>query len=148
MGLKHGIEFLSVEVDVDKRNLPAGSASVVLALGVCGEEAVESLQGKDCNGRPLRVQLIIPKKSTGRLSGGRNDRYFLGGENTYDMKCNNCGKVGHKSSDCDSGLSNPCHLCAGKDHDAGNFYTLVLFFLSINVKVKCVYIYMHIYILL
>ena len=120
LGAKYDVEFLSVEIDMDKRkSLPAGSASVELAVGVCGKTAVESLNGKDCNGRPLRAQLVLPKKITGRPSGGRADRYFLGGDSSNDTKCNNCGKVGHKAVDCDSGPCNPCHLCAGKNHDAG-----------------------------
>ena len=35
------------------------------------------------------------------------------------MKCLNCGEVGHKHADCtNDALPIPCHLCAGKDHDA------------------------------
>lgn len=116
IALSHGVEFISVEFDFDKRNLPAGSATAELAEGSDEAVALKALQGQDCVGRPLRVQSIILKKS--RLSGGRADRYFLG-DGPKDFKCNTCGLVGHKAADCESGTVSPCHLCAGRDHDAG-----------------------------
>ena len=63
-------------------------------------------------------QKTIIKKS--RPSGGRLDRYFLGGDVVFDVKCNSCGNGGHKTVDCDAGGQlNPCHLCAAKDHESG-----------------------------
>jgi hypothetical protein len=113
-----------VVVEIDKRtSLPTGSASVELDPGSDPVEAIKALQGQTCGGRPMKVlsQKTIIKKS--RPSGGRADRYFLGGDVVFDVKCNSCGKGGHKTVDCDAGGQlNPCHLCAAKDHESGNFH--------------------------
>lgn len=111
-------------VDIDKRtSLPTGSASVELDPGSDPVEAIKALQGQTCGGRPMKVlsQKTIIKKS--RPSGGRADRYFLRGDVVFDVKCNSCGKSGHKTVDCDAGGQlNPCHLCAAKDHESGEFH--------------------------
>jgi hypothetical protein len=107
-------------MDIDKRtSLPAGSATVDLVPGSDVVEAVKALHGQNCGGRPLKVlsQKAVVKKS--RPSGGRADRYFLGGDVVSELKCNSCGKGGHKAQDCDAGPVHPCHLCAARDHDSG-----------------------------
>lgn len=107
-------------MDIDKRtSLPAGSASVDLVPGTDVAEAVKALHGQNCGGRPLKVlsQKAVLKKS--RPSGGRADRYFLGVDVVSELKCNSCGKGGHKAADCDVGLVHPCHLCAARDHESG-----------------------------
>ena len=43
---------------------------------------------------------------------------FLGGD-IKEFKCNNCGKAGHKAAECQAPSVNPCHLCAGRDHESG-----------------------------
>ncbi len=49
------------------------------------------------------------------MNGGR---YF---ELDISFKCNNCGEVGHKQSEClNPSIPQPCHLCASTNHEAGN----------------------------
>ena len=113
-GLKLGVAFLKVTIEICKTtNLPTGAASVELAPGVEAEAAVLKLQGEDFGGRLVRVQNGQQRKRRG--SGGRSDRYFIGD----DMKCKNCGQVGHILKNCTERGAHPCHLCAGKDHEAG-----------------------------
>ena len=118
---KHGFELASVILDVDKRtSLPAGSATVELASGSDEADAIKSLRGQTCGGRPLKVMSHKPQAKKGRPSfGGQGDRYFLGGDDAVaELKCNSCGKA-HKTMDCDADQVNPCHLCAAKDHESG-----------------------------
>lgn len=117
---KFGFPDVIVTMDIDKRtSLPAGSATVELCPGANVAQAIKALHGQNCGGRPLKVlsQKAVVKKS--RPSGGRADRYFLGVDVVSDLKCNSCGKGGHKAADCDVGQVNPCHLCAARDHESG-----------------------------
>ena len=49
-----------------------------------------------------------------------DSRYFggAGGGPNANIKCNNCGMVGHKAAACNAPpMITPCHLCAGRDHE-------------------------------
>lgn len=119
----YGVFFKSVVLHIDKKsNLPAGNGTGYLDLhhhqNVDVNDCVEALQGQDCSGRPLRVHSTIDHDivSKKRRSSQGVQRYF-GLDLT--IKCLNCGEVGHKQADCtNETIPTPCHLCAGKDHDA------------------------------
>lgn len=87
-------------------------------------ECIAALQGEDLQGRPLRVQRFVAKKRQSGSLGGRGDsRYFSG---DISCKCHSCGQVGHRQQDCtNEAVANPCHLCAGNDHDAGTLMVCV-----------------------
>ena len=107
---------------MDKRSsLPAGSATVELALGSDEAEAIKSLRGQNCGGRPLKIMSSkVQAKKSRHSSGAQGYRYFAGGDGVADLKCNSCGKA-HKTMDCDAEQVNPCHLCASREHEAGKF---------------------------
>ena len=135
-----------------KTKLPSGSATVQVELpstssdhpggGDGGEDepnlygdpehdevadCIARMQGEDCGGRPLRVQrFLVKKRQSGSLGGRGDSRYFSG---DISCKCHSCGQVGHRQQECtNDAVPNPCHLCAGQDHDAGKcniqFYAL------------------------
>jgi RNA recognition motif-containing protein len=110
---KLGYEFVTVTLELDKRtSLFTGSANIELPPGLNEASVALALQGADFGGRPIRVQSVQQRKRRG--SGGR---YFL--DEAITAKCRSCDRVGHMAKDCPfDGPSNPCHLCAGKDHDA------------------------------
>ena len=124
--VKHKCEFKTVEIIIDKKSgLPSGSAIAtgILPPGVDEVLYVETLHNEDCGGRPLRVQLSKTAGLTprGGKDGGNSGspRYF--GGDAMSSKCSNCGKVGHRQHDCqEEVIPLPCHLCAGKDHEAGD----------------------------
>eukprot|EP01032_Pedospumella_encystans_P013202 gene13202-15213_t len=147
-GKRHGYKFPSVTMGVDwKTKLPSGSATIQVELpptaagasakhaldlteddepNLYGDplndditECIAALQGEDINGRPLRVQrFVVKKRQSGSLGGRGDSRYFSG---DISCKCHSCGQVGHRQQDCtNEAVANPCHLCAGNDHDAGN----------------------------
>ena len=125
---KYGFELASVTLDVDKRtSLPAGSATVELAPGFDEADAIKSLKGQTCGGRPLKVMSNKPQVKKRMSSfGGQGGRYFLGGDDgVAELKCNSCGKA-HKTMDCDADQVNPCHLCAARDHESGRSCLLSL----------------------
>jgi hypothetical protein len=110
---------------------PTSNEEVPLYADLLDEEVAEciqALQGEDCGGRPLRVQRFIAKKRQSGSMGGRGDsRYF---SEDISCKCHNCGLVGHRQQECtNDSVPLPCHLCAGLDHEAGA-YCSVLFFVS------------------
>ena len=124
-GAKYGCPLVNVKIGFDKKkNLPSGSASAELAASE-GEEVdinacVSKLQGEQCGGRPVRVQRSGgSNENRRRLSGVKDSsRYFV---NDITVKCQNCGEVGHKQFECNNeAIPTPCHLCAGKDHEAGS----------------------------
>jgi hypothetical protein len=113
----------------------AAGATYSDAVNLAMDVIIQSIQGEDLAGRPLRVQRYLDKSAAKRrLSGpggggtpGKDSRYF---SEDISCKCNNCGQVGHKQADCTNETeTNPCHLCAGKDHEAGKqvFYVSVGF---------------------
>ena len=109
------VDFLEVKIDM-KNNIPNGSATATLKSGSVLEDAISKLNGMDFKGRPIRVIPYAASKKKSRLS--ESNRYYS--EERIDIKCNSCGKVGHISDDCEyPPLVNPCHLCAGIDHEAG-----------------------------
>jgi hypothetical protein len=116
---KFGIEFTSVHVEIDqKSNLPSGSASIELAPGIDESTAVQALQGEDFGGRPVRVQSEQRRKRRGS-AGKAEQRYFFSADNA-NARCNICGHLGHTGRQCSHiGAAFPCHLCAGRDHEAG-----------------------------
>lgn len=144
-GASYGYTFSTVVFGVDKKSgLPSGSATVHVDLEESdssdpnksatedGEtklydddlvddpvaRCIETLQGEDCGGRPLRVQrFLVRKRQSGSLGGRGDSRYFA---DDISCKCHNCGEVGHRQQDCTNDtMPVPCHLCAGLDHDAG-----------------------------
>ena len=128
-GLKQGFMFINVKIVICKTTSnPSGAATVELAPGVDVSLAAQALQGADFGGRPVRVQTEDQYRRGG--SGGRSDsRYFS--EDDKDAKCNKCGQRGHSIKNCTE-RCNPCHLCAGKDHEAGKKLTSDSSFLKTN----------------
>lgn len=129
IGLKHGFTFTSVKIVICKiTSHPSGAAIVDLAPGVDVALAAQTLQGADFGGRAVRVQTEDQGRRGG--FGGRSDsRYFT--EDDKDAKCNKCGQRGHSIKNCTE-RCNPCHLCAGKDHEAGKKLTSDSSFLKTN----------------
>ena len=117
-GKKYGFDFIAVVIEIDQRTkLPTGSASVQLAPGLDEKQVGQTLQGEDFGGRPVRAQYEHIKKR--RVSAGKADsRYFSFGD-AVATKCNICGQLGHTGKHCtELGTAFPCHLCAGRDHEA------------------------------
>ena len=128
-GEKYGYTFSAVTILMDKKkNLPAGIVQCDIISSMMIDEnnepsfdintCISSLQGELCGGRPVRIQNAA--NDTRRLSGafGKQDasRYF---DLDISVKCQLCGLVGHKQNDCTNDpIPNPCHLCAGRDHEA------------------------------
>jgi hypothetical protein len=102
-----------------KTKAPNGSATAQLTMGTGGgsaQDRIQLLQGERCGGRPVKV-LRWRDTPTRRSSGSECGRYFA---DDISCKCHLCGAVGHRQQDCTNDpLPTPCHLCAGKDHDAG-----------------------------
>jgi hypothetical protein len=112
-----GFPVVGVVLGFDKRkNLPSGSATVEFSMETDVNACVTALQSEMCGGRPVRVQKVSETKR--RVSTGKEgSRYFL---SDMSFKCQKCGQVGHKQYDCtNEPIPTPCHLCAGKDHEAG-----------------------------
>ena len=116
---KFGFEFTAVHIEIDQRsNLPSGSASVELAPGLDQTVVAQALQGEDFGGRPVRVQSEQRKKR--RASGGKAEHRYFFSADVVNAKCNICGNLGHTGRQCSHiGAASPCHLCAGRDHEAG-----------------------------
>jgi len=110
-----GVMVSRVEI-IMKNDIPSGLGTMVLVDNSNAEEALEKLKDQDFNGRPLRVWLWKTKKGRNSEAG----RYYTHEHNRIDLKCTNCGLVGHNSEECSSPpLPTPCHLCAGTDHEPG-----------------------------
>lgn len=129
--MRYGVQNVTAKLNIDKKtNRPAGSAQLFLQPSHCSDPAFDSgtylqaiiklLDGKDFGGRPVRAR---SSESKSRASfGGGNVRYF-GGD--ISIKCNNCGQVGHRQSECpQEPILPPCHFCAGTDHDPRMFSLL------------------------
>lgn len=118
-GKKFGFDFIGVVIEIDQRtNLPTGSASIELAPGLDEKHVGQILQGEDFGGRPVRAQYEHIKKRRGS-PGKADSRYFSFGD-AVATKCNICGQLGHTAKHCtELGTAFPCHLCAGRDHEAG-----------------------------
>lgn len=116
---KFGIEFIAVHIEIDQRsNLPSGSASIELAPGLDPSTVAQTLQGEDFGGRPVRVQSDQRRKR--RASGGKAEHRYFFSADVVNAKCNICGLLGHTGRQCSLiGAALPCHLCAGRDHEAG-----------------------------
>ena len=126
-GKKYGFDFIVVIIEIDQRTkLPTGSASVELAPGLDEKYVGQTLQGEDFGGRPVRAQYEHIKKR--RVSAGKADnRYFSFGDAVTATKCNICGQLGHTGKHCtELGTAFPCHLCAGRDHEASMSLHLIL----------------------
>jgi hypothetical protein len=123
----YGVKNVIAKLNIDKKTQrPSGSAQIfVQSVGDDAEEeedpnlylknVIQALDGKDFRGRPVRVRSFEMKG--GRVSfGGGAVRYFGGDD--LSVKCNNCGKVGHRQADClQEPTLPPCHFCAGTDHE-------------------------------
>lgn len=118
-GMKYGVQFIAVTIENDqKTNLPSGSATVELDQGIDEVTAVQKLHGEDFGGRPVRVQSQQQRKR--RASGGRADNRYFAFSDAAEVKCKMCGNLGHTARYCSELKSVlPCHLCAGRDHEAG-----------------------------
>jgi hypothetical protein len=118
-GMKYGVQFIAVTIELDQRtSLPSGSAIVELDQSVDEVTAIQKLLGEDFGGRPVRVQSQQPRKR--RASGGRADNRYFALSDAAEVKCKMCGNSGHTARYCSELKSVlPCHLCAGRDHEAG-----------------------------
>lgn len=101
-----------------KSKAPNGTATAQLTGGTGSvQDRIQSLQGERCGGRPVKVLRYRRDAPSRRSSGSECGRYFA---DDISCKCHLCGVVGHRQQDCTNDpLPTPCHLCAGKDHDAG-----------------------------
>ena len=142
LGERNGVDFVKVELDIRKEdNSFAGAAKVCAKLkGVDGENFDENttiklmetrLDGVTCNGRLIKVRFMSNTGGKQRFSlggsTGHNSRYYdhLGNIN---IKCNRCHQVGHLERDCDKEeRCQPCHLCAGTDHDAASCRNIICY---------------------
>lgn len=118
-GMKYGVHFIAVTIEIDqKTNLPSGSANIEIDHGIDVVSVIQKLVGEDFGGRPVRVQSQHPSKR--RASGGRADKRYFAFSDTTETKCRLCGNIGHTARYCTQLKSVlPCHLCAGRDHEAG-----------------------------
>ncbi len=98
-------------------------------LNELAARCVSTLNGEQLGGRMLRVQRSSAsearrKLGRGSLGGGgsgESSRYFVMDIST---KCMLCEQVGHKQFECtEEPIPTPCHLCAGRDHEASKCYT-------------------------
>jgi hypothetical protein len=133
--MERGVEFLSVTVGLDARtNRPSGMADAVLGPDLAPDAVAKTLSGVDLGGRPIRTSVISRINGNGEDSGHvrkrrrlSDGRYFVScsdadNEFSINVKCANCGAVGHKASGCsEPPMISPCHLCAGRDHEAGKY---------------------------
>lgn len=122
-GKKNGFIFVNVVLNTDKRtNQPNGSAicdiAEVIGDGLDSTDIstlVNKLHGQFCGGRPIRIF----NRSNGADRRGKDNARYFGID--ISKKCVSCGEVGHKVNDCtNKPIPTPCHLCAGKDHEAGS----------------------------
>jgi len=109
---------LDLTVDEDEPNLYGDPLNDEVT------DCIAAMQGEDIGGRPLRVQrFVVKKRQSGSLGGRGDSRYFSG---DISCKCHSCGQVGHRQQECtNDAVANPCHLCAGQDHDAGKYLVLL-----------------------
>lgn len=116
---RHDCSLEQIVLGLDKKTrAPNGTATAQLTGGGGGsaQDRIQLLQGERCGGRPVKVLRWrdVPSR---RSSGSECGRYFA---EDISCKCHLCGAVGHRQQDCTNDpLPTPCHLCAGKDHDAG-----------------------------
>lgn len=123
---KYNIKFISVTIIMDKRRigLPSGNATATLSSINQVDEAISTLHNESFQGRDIRVSIDEKAKRT-FLSMGNSSRYF-GLLNDISLKCLNCGEVGHRQTECkNTDIMQPCHLCAGRDHDPGNHFLVI-----------------------
>eukprot|EP01038_Epipyxis_sp_PR26KG_P005193 gene5193-7227_t len=135
-GASYGFDFKTITFLLAKNSTrPAGSAMIDIEFteeyntaSLLQEKLLQSLNGQSCCGRDIRVQIHGVNNSTNkpnRSFNNNNNRYY---DLNIAFKCNNCGEVGHKQADCPQApIPQPCHLCAGKDHEAGNCPNITCF---------------------
>ena len=110
----YGVKLLNIRLARNaSTNESEGWATAELSSEAEVIASIEVLHSQDCKGRPIRVQRALNK----RKKAGSSDRYFL--EDELSIKCNNCGQTGHRVKDCLQSAALTCHLCAGRDHEAG-----------------------------
>lgn len=131
--MKYGVQDVTAKLNYDKKtNRPAGSAQLFLQPRHSSnpdfdpssylQAIIKLLDGQNYGGREVRAR---SSESKGRPSVG--GRYF-GGD--ISVKCNNCGQVGHRQSECpQEPVPPPCHFCAGTDHEPRMF--IAYFFLNL-----------------
>ena len=75
---------VSVSVIMDREtNRPRGFAFVDMESASAAQKAIADLDGKDLEGRPLRVRIAEDRKSGGRGSAGGGFRDDRGGRRGY-----------------------------------------------------------------
>lgn len=94
------------------------------------QNAIKTLHLQNFMGREFKIASKLNSDQRRLSSSNIMHRYFIGGTD-ISIKCNLCGQVGHKQNDCTNTIEECCHLCAGKDHDSGCYYSsLILIVLS------------------
>jgi hypothetical protein len=136
VGLERGLDFLHAALNMDPHTgQHLGTADVELVRGVDAETAAHMLHGAVVDGRPVRANVLrssnlnadLLRRRAAAATAADNNRYFGGGSH-MNIKCNNCGAVGHKAVACTAPpMITPCHLCAGRDHDAGDCPNITCF---------------------
>ena len=109
---KAGIAVKSSGVDFDRNKRSLGSATITLRSSIDLQRVIDTLNKVSCEGRPLRA--VHQSKKGGGGSSSKDSRYFVA---DIALKCVNCGEIGHKTNDPMCEAKNPCHLCAGTDHE-------------------------------
>ena len=136
MAMERGIELLFVKLEFDSRTKkPSGIADAVLGPDLVPEAVARTLSCASLGGRPLKVSVVSVNgniQNSGHVTKRRrlsDGRYFVScsdgvvNEFSISVKCANCGAVGHKANSCtEAPLISPCHLCAGRDHEAGRVH--------------------------
>jgi len=118
------VDSSNLVLDFDKvSKLPAGTAVLTLSSTAEVEACFDKLKGLELMGRPLR---LLGSSSAPRPN---NSRYFVRGtEAGITKKCAKCGQLGHIMRECTfPPLPSPCHLCAGKDHEAADCPNITCF---------------------
>lgn len=142
LGAKYGFEF-----SVLLKDSKIGSATVSLLLNnsSTSDRCIEVFLGKEFQGRKLRIKNIDNETFDSYVCGGvggsgtkrlsRMGRYHL--SNDITSKCLYCGEVGHRQQQCtalddliESGSADyhrhqPCYICGGADHQAGDCSNVV-----------------------
>jgi hypothetical protein len=121
-GKENGYDFVEIDILQNKMGQPSGSAAIAIQNNddLTIEQIIHSFQDQYCNGRLVRVSTFHTSKFR-MSSDGSASRYYRGITNMH-IKCNNCGEVGHREKDCNNPtVPPPCHLCAGRDHEAGMY---------------------------
>lgn len=125
-----GLTVLDAKLDRDYKNgAPSGSATIRIPTSQANSEIIKSIVGNSWGGRPIRAELCGRNRENRkrRASSDGAGRYFE--VENISVKCSICGTVGHRDKECvnTDSIFNPCHLCAGTDHEAVDCPNLTCF---------------------